>query len=72
MYKSDNWKDFKGDKWRLEINMRDFIQNNYNAYNGNKDFLSPSTKATDILWEKVQLLQKKNMKKMVFLIWKQK
>lgn len=63
MYKSDNWKDFKGDKWRLEINVRDFIQNNYNPYNGNKDFLSPSTKATDILWEKVQLLQKKEYEK---------
>jgi len=33
-YSNDNWTGFKGDVWRDEINVRDFIQSNYTPYEG--------------------------------------
>ena len=44
------WRGFKGTKWTDEVNVRDFIQNNYTAYDGNEDFLTGPTAATDKLW----------------------
>ena len=41
------WRGFKGTKWTDEVNVRDFIQNNYTAYDGNEDFLTGPTAATD-------------------------
>ena len=31
--------DFKGTAWKHEIDVRDFIQNNYEPYNGDESFL---------------------------------
>ncbi len=42
--------DFKSGKWQKEINVRDFIQNNYTPYEGSSDFLAPPTEATKELW----------------------
>ncbi|WP_118985837.1 formate C-acetyltransferase [Photorhabdus sp. CRCIA-P01] len=47
------WQDFNPGDWQNEVNVRDFIQKNYTPYEGDESFLSGSTKATDILWEKV-------------------
>ena len=33
------WKDFKEGKWCTEIDVRDFIQNNYTEYTGDDSFL---------------------------------
>ena len=52
------WRKFKGTQWTEEVDVRDFIQNNYTVYNGNESFLRTSTDATDKLWEILQGLQK--------------
>ncbi len=55
---SNAWNTFKGSKWQDEVNVRDFIQNNYTQYDGNEDFLAGATDATNTLWDKVQALMK--------------
>ncbi|MDD5939941.1 MAG: formate C-acetyltransferase [Lachnospiraceae bacterium] len=57
------WSDFKGTKWRDDINVRQFIQDNYTPYDGNEDFLEGPTEATDALWDKIQGLQKEERKR---------
>ncbi len=51
-----NWKGFKGGVWQDEINVRDFIQQNYKEYTGDADFLEGATERTDSLMKKVQTL----------------
>lgn len=41
-FENENWAQFKGETWKKEINVRDFIQNNYKPYNGDDTFLVPS------------------------------
>ena len=53
------WNGFKGKTWKNEINVRDFIQNNYTAYEGDASFLAGATEATTKLWEEVSELFKK-------------
>ncbi|MBE5842552.1 MAG: formate C-acetyltransferase [Butyrivibrio sp.] len=55
----EQWRGFKGNKWTDEVNVRDFIQNNYQPYDGDESFLADATDATDKLWGKLQELQKK-------------
>lgn len=50
---ADAWLGFSGNDWRDEINVRDFIQKNYQPYEGNESFLSEATPATQKLWEQV-------------------
>ncbi|SPW31485.1 Ketobutyrate formate-lyase [Edwardsiella tarda] len=50
---SDAWRGFAGTEWKNEINVRDFIQNNYTPYYGDESFLAPATPATTALWQKV-------------------
>ncbi len=52
------WRGFKGTHWLDDVNVRDFIQNNYTAYDGDESFLEGPTEATDVLWGKLQKLQK--------------
>lgn len=47
---------FQPGRWKSEINVRDFIQNNYAAYLGGSDFLSGPSERTRLLWEKVVVL----------------
>ena len=49
-----NWTGFKGGAWMDEINVRDFIQQNYQPYEGDADFLAGATARTDNLMKKVQ------------------
>lgn len=42
--------DFKGTAWKREIDVRDFIQHNYEPYTGGPDFLQGPTAKTDKLW----------------------
>ncbi|WP_026508976.1 formate C-acetyltransferase [Butyrivibrio sp. LC3010] len=55
----EQWRGFKGNKWTDEVNLREFIQNNYTMYDGDESFLADATEATDKLWGKLQELQKK-------------
>ncbi|MDJ0692182.1 MAG: formate C-acetyltransferase [Xenococcaceae cyanobacterium MO_188.B32] len=48
------WKGFVTGKWTEEINLRDFIQQNYTPYEGDESFLASKTEVTHQLWEKVK------------------
>lgn len=63
MIQRPEWEGFKGNLWRGEINVRDFIQHNYTSYKGNKSFLEGPTQATDTLWTELQKLQKEERAK---------
>ena len=52
--KHDNWIGFNAGVWQDEINVRDFIQTNYNAYEGDAEFLADATERTNSLMKKVQ------------------
>lgn len=47
------WNGFNEGKWTREINVRDFIQNNYTPYVGDETFLERPTQATKTLWAQV-------------------
>ena len=51
-----NWNGFKKGVWQDQINVRDFIQTNYQQYEGNSSFLASATKRTNALMKKVQSL----------------
>lgn len=59
----EQWQGFKGSKWQDEVDVRDFIQNNYKPYNGDESFLEGPTESTNTLWEKLQKLQKEERTK---------
>ena len=44
------WRGFTGTKWLDEVNMRQFIQDNYESYDGDASFLEEPTAATNKLW----------------------
>ena len=53
------WKEFKGGRWETEIDVRDFIMNNYTPYDGDDSFLQGPTADTTALWNEVLELSKK-------------
>ncbi len=53
----EQWRGFRGTHWLDDVNVRDFIQNNYTAYDGDESFLEGPTEATDTLWGALQKLQ---------------
>ena len=53
------WEKFKSGQWQHEINVRDFIQNNYTPYDGDSSFLANVTERTRKLWDEVLELYKK-------------
>ncbi len=59
----ENWNGFNGGVWQDEINVRDFIQQNYKEYCGDEAFLSKATERTDNLMAKVQELFRKERAK---------
>ena len=59
----EQWTEFKGNKWQEEVNVRDFIQNNYEPYDGDEAFLADPTEATNTLWDALQKLQKEERAK---------
>ena len=54
----NQWRGFRGSHWLDDINVRDFIQNNYTPFDGDESFLAGPSEATDALWGKLQQLQK--------------
>ncbi|MBR2406922.1 MAG: formate C-acetyltransferase [Clostridia bacterium] len=54
--KHNNWNGFVGGAWENEVNVRDFIQNNYEEYTGDSSFLAGATARTSALMGKVQEL----------------
>ena len=57
------WDKFKGKIWKEEINVSDFIINNYKEYKGDESFLTTSTEKTNKVWNKCKKLIKKELEK---------
>ena len=62
------WKNFNEGKWTTEVNIQDFIQQNYTPYDGDDSFLETTTKKTKTVWDTCQKLLKKELKKHVLNI----
>lgn len=60
---SEAWQGFVEGSWQREINVRDFIQNNYTPYDGDASFLAGPTERTKGIWNEVLDLYKKEVKK---------
>jgi formate C-acetyltransferase len=58
MMKFDAWNGFVAGDWCEHINVRDFINKNYTAYEGDASFLSGATERTNALNSKLRELQK--------------
>ena len=54
----EQWHWFNGGVWEREINVRDFIQKNYNPYDGDESFLADPTENTKELWDQVMDLSR--------------
>jgi formate C-acetyltransferase len=57
------WQGFKTGLWQREINVRDFIQQNYQPYEGDESFLAPATERTKNLWNRLNELFVEERKK---------
>jgi formate C-acetyltransferase len=57
------WAGFKPGLWQKEINVRDFIQHNYQPYDGDESFLALATARTKNLWAKLSELFVEERKK---------
>ena len=57
------WNNFKGEKWKNEIDVAAFIADNYTEYRGDDSFLSPTTNKTKKVWSKCEKLLQEEMKK---------
>ena len=53
-----NWNGFAAGVWQDEINVRDFIQKNYEEYRGDESFLAGATPRTKALMDRLQALFK--------------
>ena len=63
MLEMKEWDGFEGRLWKEEINVRQFIQDNYTPYDGDESFLADPTDATNKLWDALQKLQKEERAK---------
>ncbi|RGG48553.1 formate C-acetyltransferase [Roseburia sp. AF20-18LB] len=63
MIEMKEWDGFEGRLWKEEINVRQFIQDNYTPYDGDESFLAEPTDATNKLWDALQKLQKEERAK---------
>ena len=62
----DAWNNFKGNKWRDNINVKQFILDNYTEYTGDESFLSPTTQKTKELNDKYNELYKIEIEKGIY------
>ena len=50
------WQGFRSGLWQKTIDVRDFIQQNYEPYHGDAAFLAPATARTRAIWDTLQAL----------------
>src|SRR5260221_11688458 len=50
------WHGFRTGLWQKEINVRDFIQQNYEPYDGDESFLASATGRTQRIWNSLNQL----------------
>ena len=72
MKEFEQWNGFEGRLWKEEVNVRDFIQNNYTQYDGDEEFLAEPTDATNRLWGNCRSCRKQSVQKTAFWTWRQK
>ena len=63
---NDNWHDFKGDKWRDTIDVKQFILDNYTEYTGDESFLQSPTLKTKRLNDKYMEMAKVEIEKGIY------
>ncbi len=59
----DSWEKFNEGLWENNINVREFIRDNYTPYYGDHTFLKDPTKKTKDLWEQCETLIEEEIKK---------
>jgi len=57
------WQGFHPGLWQKTIDVRDFIQQNYEPYDGDESFLAPATKRTQKIWDTLNALFLEERKK---------
>lgn len=65
-FENEYWDHFKGETWKREINVRDFIQSNYTPYEGDDSFLVASSEKTRKVWNKLTEMFKVEREKGVY------
>ena len=50
---SSPWRGFRTGLWQKEIDVRDFIQQNYEPYEGDESFLASATERTEAIWDRL-------------------
>ena len=50
MAQYEQWEGFKGRLWKDDVDVRDFIQNNYVPYEGDASFLADATEDPLFIW----------------------
>ena len=56
------WQGFNRGDWENGVDVREFIQKNYTAYDGDDQFLAGPTEATNALWAQVMKLNEEERK----------
>ena len=59
------WENFKPGIWQENINVENFIKENYEEYTGDESFLSESSYKTKNVWSKCEQLLKEELRKKV-------
>ena len=59
----NEWKGFRGDDWKQEINVSAFIDANYTEYKGDDSFLAGPTAKTTAIWNRCKELLDEETKK---------
>ncbi|MBV4418517.1 formate C-acetyltransferase [Clostridium tyrobutyricum] len=59
----NQWNNFNDGVWTENINVRNFIQKNYNPYTGDESFLTSPTEKTKNVWQKSESLILQEIKK---------
>ena len=62
------WKDFKEGNWTENIDVRDFIQKNYEPYDGDESFLEGPSSRTKKVWDICTDLLAEELKKGVLAV----
>ena len=66
MIEMKEWDGFEGRLWKEEINVRQFIQDNYTPYDGVECFLGEPRDGS------IRNYRKKSVPSVAFLIWRQR
>ena len=61
----NEWRNFIQDTWNKEINVSNFIKNNYTKYEGDDTFLEKKTTKTEKIWNECKSLLKEELQKHV-------